>query len=120
MINNLIPDIRKNSKRIIAIRIILLILIIANLSFIWINSSKVSAESDKTSKSIARTVAKKVVKDFDNMPKAKQQNYISKFNTKIRSMAHFIQFVPLGILLCLLMTSIFLVRGVRVNSHIRH
>ena len=108
MRNNLIPDIRKNSKRIIAARIILLILIISNLSFIWINSSKVSSESDKTSKSIARTVAKKVVKDFEVMPKPQQQKHISKFNNKIRSLAHFIQFVPLGVLLWLICLTVFL------------
>lgn len=93
-----IPTIRKNTKGIMLFRIILLLLIIVNLSFIWVNSSKVSSDSDKTSKSIAQSVAKKAIKDFDTLPKEKQESHIAKLNEKIRSSAHFAEFIPLGIL----------------------
>lgn len=107
MLKDLVPTIRKESKRIIAFRIVLLLLIVLNLSLIWVNSAKVSDDSNKASKSIAETVAKKVVRDYDTLPEEQQKNHVSKLNTKIRSMAHFGEFVPLGLLLYLLSLSLF-------------
>lgn len=107
MKGTMIPTIRKNSKGIMVFRIILLLLIVFNLSFIWVNSSKVSTDSDKTSKSIAHSVAKKIVKDFDTLPKDKQDSHVSKLNEKIRSSAHFAEFIPLGILWWLLFFVLF-------------
>ncbi len=107
MKGTMIPTIRKNSKGIMTLRIILLLLIIFNLSFIWVNSAKVSTDSDKTSKSIAQSVAKKVIKDFEALPKSKQDSHVSKLNEKIRSSAHFAEFIPLGLLWWLLFFVIF-------------
>jgi len=107
MIKILPPTMRKKSKGIIAVRIILLLLIILNLILIWTNSAKVSEESNKTSTIIAEGVAKKVVKDFEILDKSQQKTHVKELNTKIRSMAHFGEFIPLGLLFCFLWINIF-------------
>lgn len=110
MIGNVIPNIRKNSKMILALRILLVAFIIANLVFIWHNSAKVSKESDKTSKKIATDVAPVVVEDYDALPKTQQKRHVNIINSKIRSMAHLIEFVPLGFLIYALAMSVFEIR----------
>ena len=99
--------IRKNSVKTLCAKCILIILIIANLGFIWANSAKESTESNKSSKSIAQTVTKKVVKDYDTLPKKEQEKAVSRVNVKIRSMAHFAEFIPLGLFSFLLFFSFF-------------
>ena len=107
MIGKLIPNIRKSSKMISAVRILLIALLVFNLVFIWQNSAKVSKESDKTSKKIATGVATVVVDDYEVLPKPEQKKHVDILNSKIRSMAHFIEFMPLGFLFYLLAMSVF-------------
>ncbi len=94
--------IRSNTKPVLVCRIILIILIIANLCLVWNNSSKESKESNKSSTSIAKTVTEHVVKDYKNLPKPKQEEHVKKINVKIRSIAHFAEFIPLGLFAFLL------------------
>ena len=98
MKGTMMPTIRKNSKRIMTVRIILLLLIVFNFSVIWVNSSLVSKDSDKTSRIVAQSIAKKIVKNFETLPKSQQDSHVSKLNEKIRSSAHFAEFVPLGLM----------------------
>ncbi len=99
--------VKKNTTGVMIIRILLVVLIIVNLSFIWINSAKTSSDSTKDSKTIAKTVTEKVVKDYHELPKTEQNKEVSKMNTKIRSMAHFTEFIPLGLLFFFLALAIF-------------
>ncbi len=99
--------IKKNTTKVLIARVLLVILIISNLSFIWVNSSKESTDSTKDSKAIAKTVTEKVVKDYDKLPKTEQKKKVSEMNGKIRSVAHFTEFIPLGLLFFLLALVIF-------------
>lgn len=99
--------IKKNTTKVLIARVLLVILIISNLSFIWVNSSKESTDSTKDSKAIAKTVTEKVVKDYDKLPKPEQKKQVSEMNGKIRSMAHFAEFIPLGLLFFLLALAFF-------------
>ena len=107
MIGNVIPNIRKSSKKILLVRILLIALIILNFMFIWNNSAKISKESDKTSKKIATGVATVVVDDYETLPKPQQKKHVNIINSKIRSMAHLVEFVPLGFLFYVLAVCIF-------------
>ena len=107
MIGNVIPNIRKSSKKILAVRILIIALMILNIVFIWHNSAKISKESNKTSKKIATGVATVIVDDYESLPKPEQKKHVSIINGKIRSIAHFVEFVPLGFLFYLLAMSIF-------------
>ena len=85
-----------------ALAVFLIVLIVLNLAFIWVNSAKISSESNKSSHKIAETVVKKTVKNYNSLPKTEQQKKIRAANTKIRSLAHFAEFIPLGALVLLL------------------
>ena len=82
--------------------IVFVAFIIANLVFIWINSAKVASNSNKESKKLAETIVKTTTKDYDTLPKTEQQKKVKQANTKIRSLAHFTEFIPLGFFVCLL------------------
>ncbi len=97
--------VRKRTKRANILLVVLVILLLLNLTFIWHNSSKVSDDSNKTSHKIAEEFVKKTVRDYDKLEKSQQQNHIKRANTKIRSFAHFAEFVPLGFLVFLLALS---------------
>ncbi len=98
---------RKRTARQIVLAVFLITAIILNLAFIWVNSSKVSTESSKASRKISETIVKKTVKNYDNLPKKEQNKHIKNLNTKIRSLAHFAEFIPLGLLLFLLVVCLF-------------
>ena len=107
MIGNYIPNIRKVSKWIWVARILILILLLLNFSFIWHNSAKISRESDKSSKKIASDIAPIVVDGYEELPTSEQKKHVSNLNGKIRSFAHFAEFVPLGFLLFVLALVLF-------------
>ncbi len=99
--------VRKSSRAVIALRVLFLALIVVNLTFIWFNSAKVSTESTKSSKKIAESITKQIVKDYDSLEKSEQKKHVTKMNTKIRAMAHFAEFIPLGMLFFLLGITMF-------------
>ncbi len=100
-------SIKKRTARQSVLAVFLILAIIFNLTFIWINSSKVSTESSKTSRKISETIVKKTVKNYDSLPKKEQNKHIKNLNTKVRSAAHFAEFIPLGMLLFFLMLCLF-------------
>ena len=104
---NVLPEVRVSSKRVIIARILILLLLLANLSFIWYNSSKTAKDSTDISKSVTKSVAPHVIDKFDELSKDEQDKEIAKLNPIIRGMAHSLEYIPLGILLFLLMLSVF-------------
>ncbi len=114
MNGNLIPAKREVTPWVIAARIVLVLLILANLCFIWLNSAKVATDSDKTSKKVATDVAEIVVDNYAKLEKKVQKAHVTRINDKIRSLGHFAEFVPLGLLFFLLCASLF-----NLNKHKR-
>ena len=102
-----ILSLRKRTPWLIIIVATLICLIVLNLAFIWVNSSKESKASDGDSKRIAQKVAEKAVKDYDKLGKVQKEKKIEKINEKIRETAHFVEFIPLGLLIFLLMFTLF-------------
>ena len=66
-------SIRKRSTPLNILAVVLVVFIIANLVFIWVNSAKVASNSNKESKKLAETIVKKTTKDYNSLPKAEQQ-----------------------------------------------
>lgn len=95
------------SARVVAARVLVIILMLINLSFIWFNSSKTADDSTKSSKSVTHSIAPIVLEDYDDLTVKEQEARVSKLDPKIRTVAHMLEYVPLGILLLLLMTSVF-------------
>ena len=90
--------VRKKTVGLIVLQLLLIVFLIGNLSFIWINSSKDSVKSDKTSISIAEPLAKRTVKNYNKLPKPEQKKHVAKMNAKIRTFGHFAEFMALGLL----------------------
>ncbi len=105
------PKLRKATPWLVVIRTLLVLLIVANMAFIWYNSAKVSTVSNKSSRKIATGVAKVVVEDYENLSRPVQKKHISKINVKLRSLGHFAEFVPLGFLVFLFLLSLGDLRG---------
>lgn len=98
---------KKRTARQSVLAVFLILTIMFNLAFIWLNSAKVSKESAKTSRKISETIVKKTVKNYDSLPKKEQNKHIKNLNTKVRSFAHFAEFIPLGLFLFLLVLCFF-------------
>ena len=107
MSGKIIPAKREATTMVIVARVVLVLLIMANLWFIWQNSAKVSKDSNKTSKKVATSVAKVVVKDYQKLDKPAKAKHVSRINDKVRSLGHFAEFVPLGLLFFMLAESLF-------------
>ena len=101
------PKFRVSSKRVVIARILILLLMAANLSFIWFNSAKTADDSTNISKSITKSVAPYVIDEFDELTEKEQDKEVAELNPVIRSLAHSVEYIPLGILLFLLMLSVF-------------
>jgi len=107
MKNEFLPAVRRKNPKIIATRILVIIMLFANLSFIWINSSKTAKESTETSNSVTHSVAKHVVEDYEDLSPKEQKAKVKELNPKVRTAAHMIEYVPLGALIFLLIISIY-------------
>ena len=55
-------------------------------------------------RAILQKVAEKAVKDYDKLGKVQKEKKIEKINEKIRETAHFVEFIPLGLLIFLLIS----------------
>ncbi len=104
-------SLRKRTPALNIAAVVLVAFIIANLVFIWVNSAKVDTSSNKDSKKLAETIVKTTTKDYESLPKTEQQKKIKEANAKIRSAAHFAEFIPLGLFILLLCLNLFFCKG---------
>ena len=96
---------KRMSRPIVWLRILLCILIVANMAVIFFFSAQNGAESDKTSGKISKAVAEVTVKDFDELPPPEQDAIILCINKPLRKIAHMAEFGSLGaLILSLLLT----------------
>jgi len=106
-LKKLFPDTRCATSGVVAARVLVIILMLANLSFIWFNSSKTAGASTKSSNSVTRSIAPVVIDGYEELSKKEQKEKVIEFDPKIRTAAHMLEYVPLGVLIFLLMTSVF-------------
>ncbi len=86
-------------------RILLALLILANMIFIFMMSLESGEESGETSGLLARSVAELCVRDFDEMTPAEQNAVVDRLQYPVRKAAHMIEFGSLGaLILALLLT----------------
>lgn len=83
-------------KKIFAV--ILGLLVVANISFIFYQSSKNAQQSTAASSYVSDKVADIVVPDLPQRPTAEQNQIMRKIRTWTRTMAHAIEFASLGFL----------------------
>lgn len=93
----------KDTKRIVWIRALLCVLILANMAMIFFFSSQNAKKSDKTSGEISRVVAEVTVPDFEEKTEEAQAEIVKKINKPLRKIAHMVEFGTLGALFLLLL-----------------
>ena len=77
------------------------ILILANMTAIFLFSAQSGEESGKTSGEVSKVVAEITVKDFTSKPPVEQEQIVQKINLPLRKIAHMTEFGSLGALILL-------------------
>ena len=83
------------------LRLVTLILLIVNMSFIFGFSSEKASASTKTSKKVTETILEITVSGFREKPRSEQKKLISKTDSIVRTLAHFSEYTLLGFLFAL-------------------
>ena len=87
------------SPKIIAVRIVLVILTALVMIFIYRMSAMDAENSSQLSTSVGYTVGQVVVEGFDELPSEVQGEYVESIEHPLRKLAHFTEFTALGFLL---------------------
>lgn len=88
-------------------RLVLIILILANMAFIFFNSSLNANDSDHQSMIIATKLAPVLIQSYETMPVPQRAEALNDLNNLLRNIAHALEFVPLGCCVFLLCKDIF-------------
>ena len=80
-----------------------MVLILANMTAIFLFSAQNGEESGKTSGEVSKVVAEITVKDFTSKPAAEQEEIVQTINPPLRKIAHMTEFGSLGALIFLLL-----------------
>ncbi len=91
----------KKKTNIILLRCILAVLILANMTVIFLFSHQSGPESNKTSTDVSQAVAEVTVPDFEAKPKDEQTQIVKRINAPLRKLAHMTEFGTLGALVFL-------------------
>ncbi len=78
------------------LRIILMLILIADSAFIFHNSAEEATASSAASGAVTERIAQLFVPHFREMDEAEQMRTVSLMNSAVRECAHMIQFVPFG------------------------
>lgn len=95
------------------IRAMLLLLLIADMVFIFSNSAQNAAASSSTSQGVTEIVAPVVVPNYKDMDDQTKKEAVSSLEAVLRETAHLLQFTPLGFALFLLLTTLELSEKIR-------
>ncbi|MBQ9131908.1 MAG: VanZ family protein [Clostridia bacterium] len=87
------------------VRILLGLLILANMTAIFLFSAQNGEESDQTSGMVTRAVAQIIVKGFESLSPADQQAVIDRIHPPLRKIAHMAEFGSLGVLILLFLST---------------
>ncbi len=95
----------KQRKRLllILVRVLLFLLILANMAFIFQLSHQDGEKSGTTSKKVTTTIVQTTIKDFEQKPPAEKTKIIDAFHNPVRTLAHMAEFGTLGALVFLLL-----------------
>ena len=95
--------IMKKKTKLLLLRVLLGVLILANMIVIFLFSAQNGEESGKTSGEVTKVVAEVTVKDFAQKPAQEQTKIIEKMHPILRKLAHMTEFGSLGALIFLLL-----------------
>ena len=87
------------------IRILLVLLLLADMIFIFSNSAQNSTASAETSKGVTELVAPVIIPEYAEMNEEEKAVAILSLNAILREAAHLLQFTPIGFCLYLLLST---------------
>ena len=87
--------------RLYLLRVILGILILANMTVIFLFSAQDGAKSSETSGKVTEGVVQVIIKDFDKLPPTQQDTIVQEYHPPMRKIAHMAEFCTLGALIFL-------------------
>lgn len=94
---------QSTSKKLWWVRMGLCVLIVLNMTVIYLFSAQNGEQSSQTSGQVTQTVASVVVKDFEQKAEQEQQQIVNRLHTPVRKVAHMTEFGSLGLLVFLLL-----------------
>lgn len=83
-------------KKIILIRIVSFVLLLAVMIAIFLFSAETSAESSETSGKVIVTIAKILKPNFEELQPAEKEQFVGSLQSVTRTLAHFLIFAALG------------------------
>ena len=94
-----------NTKKLFCLRAVLLLLILANMTVIFLFSAQSGEDSGRASGRVARVIAALTVPDFNDRSPEEQAEIVNTLHPFVRKGAHMAEFGSLGALIfCLLLT----------------
>ena len=93
----------QTNTKLLLLRILLSLLILANMALIFRFSHQDGTASGETSKQVTTVVAQTTIKDFEKKDEAEQTKIVTELNIPVRTLAHMAEFGALGALTLLLL-----------------
>ncbi|MBQ1261487.1 MAG: VanZ family protein [Clostridia bacterium] len=91
----------QHTKRLLFPRLLLGLLILANMGAIFFFSSQSGTDSAKTSGTVTEIFVQVTVPNFDSRPQKEQESLLKSFHPHLRDLAHAVEFGSLGALVFL-------------------
>lgn len=91
--------------------IILILILAADIAFIFYNSSENGGSSDSRSDKLTRFIFINFCRDYDALSDAEREDAVLKANSVIRELAHMAEFIPFGFSLSALLFALYLPEG---------
>ena len=92
---------QRSKTSLILVRVTLLLLILANMAFIFYLSHQDGKQSGETSKQITESIVQSTVKDFEEKTSGEKTKIIADLDDPVRNLAHMAEFGTLGALVLL-------------------
>jgi predicted MPP superfamily phosphohydrolase len=89
------------SIRLLLLRLILGLLILANMIVIFLFSAQDGTKSAETSGKVTEGVVQVIIKDFEKLPPIQQDDIVQQYHPPMRKIAHMAEFCTLGMLIFL-------------------
>ena len=99
------------------IRVVLILILLADMIFIFYNSAQNAIESSSTSQSVTEQMAPIVVPDYEKLDEEKKKEAVLSLDVIVREAAHLLQFVPLGFACYLLLQTFKLPKRIAYLSY---
>ena len=88
------------NRKVKALRIVIAVLLIADMALIFAFSAQKAEQSDGTSTGLIEILAKMFYPGFEALEREAQQAVVASFQFVVRKAAHLTEFASLGVLLC--------------------